>query len=338
MEWSKGISAEYYACYVDPVSWRDAERFEIKKGSISKVGDGLRETADITCTSYETNVERWIRVYIIAKQGADIEREALFTGMTSCPQIDKDGTYSEYPLECYSVLKPCDDLPLQRGWYAPSGSSGGMIIERLLKPTPAPVIIEGESPLLTQSIVAEDKETHLTMIDKILEIINWRLYIDGNGTIHVTPKSKEIVATFGINYDIMETSINIEYDWYKCPNVVSVTSDGVTAIAKDESPDSPLSTVRRGREVWKIESDSDMNDGEGLVEYTFRKLREEQAYLTKISYDRRFEPNVHVGDVIYLDYPEREGEQWLVGKYVVETQDLELSYGITVSEDVYREN
>ena len=340
MDWSKGITAEYYACFVDPVTWRDGDRIEVTGGTISKVNSGLRESADIDCRQYDSNRERWIRIYFNAKQSGDIEHVALFTGLTTCPSIDIKGVIKKYPLECYSVLKPADDIVLQRGWYAPAGASGGTIIRQLLMVTPAPVVVEDNSPTLTQSIVAEDGETNLTMIDRILDVINWRMYMDGDGTIHVASKNDASVAEFGINYDVMEQDINIEHDWYQCPNVVSVTSNGQTAVVRDDSPDSMLSTVSRGREIWRIESDSELNDGEGLIEYAYRKLHEEQSYLTKLSYDRRFEPNVNVGDRISLHYPEHDpaGDQWLVGTYVIESQDLELGHSVKVSEEVYREN
>ena len=43
MDWSKGYSASYYAARVDPVTWRDVERFEITGGSIKRGVDALRE-------------------------------------------------------------------------------------------------------------------------------------------------------------------------------------------------------------------------------------------------------------------------------------------------------
>ena len=66
MNWNKGFSAEYYACFVDPITWENLERFEILSGSIKRTDSGLRHSADIDCTDYNQSLERWIRIYLDA--------------------------------------------------------------------------------------------------------------------------------------------------------------------------------------------------------------------------------------------------------------------------------
>lgn len=106
--------------------------------------------------------------------------------------------------------------------------------------------------MLAESIVAEDGESNLSMADRILDAIGWRLRIDGDGTIRIMPAAADPVARLDpISNDLLEPKIKITADWYNCPNVLIVVAGDVTAVARDDDPDSPLSTVSRGREVWK---------------------------------------------------------------------------------------
>ena len=189
MDYSKGFSASYYASYVDPNSWRDIERIEMTDGSVNRTTSELRATATIVCTKYPKNTERWVRIYLDAKQGAESVHIPLFTGLATSPSDDINGTYIENSVECYSVLKPVEDVLLDRGWYAPVEVPSGSLIRNLLAPTPAPVVIADNSPSLTEAIIAEDNESNLSMIDKILTATGWRMRLAGDGTIQILPKA-----------------------------------------------------------------------------------------------------------------------------------------------------
>ena len=63
MNWKNGFSSSYYAYIIDPKSWRETERFEITGGSITRSDEGLRDSADIDCTEYENDKERYVRIY-----------------------------------------------------------------------------------------------------------------------------------------------------------------------------------------------------------------------------------------------------------------------------------
>ena len=331
MDWSKGFSASYYMAIVDKRTWNDASRREITGGSISRSGTGLRQSADIDCPGYEPGTEQWIRVWLDVRQNGAADHVAMFTGLACSPSVRRDGNIKEIPLECYSVLKPADDVMLQRGWYVPAETNGAQMAAQMLREViPAPVTVEGDSPSLQQAIIAEDGETVLSMVDAILDAIGWQMRIDGMGRVTIREVSDEPVATFGKEYDIIETEIEIEQDWFDCPNVFRAVSDDMTAIARDDSEDSPLSTVTRGREIWMEETNCDMNDAESIEEYSIRRLKEEQQKSVRISYNRRFHPDVMTGDIIRLNYPAQE----LQGNYRVSDQTIELEYGARTEEEV----
>ena len=211
--------------------------------------------------------------------------------------------------------------------------SGAELVRRLLSVTPAPIVMEEDSPALAESIVAEDGENNLSMADRILDAIGWRLRIDGDGTIRIMPPAQEPSARFDtIDNDMIEPKIKITADWYSCPNVLMAVAGDVTAIARDDDPDSPLSTVNRGREVWKKESCS-LSASESAAGYARRRLKELQRVRQTVSYTRRYLPNVMPGDIVGLNYP----EQNLAGNYGVQSQSITLGYGARTAEQIYKE-
>lgn len=330
MDYSKGYKASFYATIVDPASWRDLRKIRILDGSASYTDEGLRGSADITCREGEIEKaqEHYIRVWMDIRQGGSAEHVPLFTGLASAPETTIGSAVNEMPLECYSVLKPVEDAGLERGWYAPAGKSGAEIVGELLSTTPAPVVVREDSPVLLNYILAEDDENSLTMIDKILTAIGWRLRLTGDGTVEVCSKAESAVATFGSGYDVIAPPITVTEDWFNCPNVFRANANGMSAIARDDSEDSAFSTVNRGREVSREESDCDLGDNESLEEYAERRLREEQIVAKPMKYKRCYDPRVAVSDLIRIHYP-KHGVQ---GLFYVSSQDIEFKPGANTSE------
>jgi len=330
MDWSKGYSASYHMTRVDPATWRDIERIEITGGSIKRNTDGLMQSADVDCVNYQRG-EIWIRIYLDTNQNGAHAHEALFTGLATSPERSYNGRMSTSALNGYSVLKPADDVILPRGWYAPAGMNAAEQVKKLLSVTPAPITVADGSPSLTNAIIAEDGESRLTMATKILTAIGWRLRIAGDGAISIEPAPLAVVAAFDPNYnDVIETQIDVALDWYAAPNVLMCTDEDMTAIARDDSRRSPLSTVNRGREVWAFESNCDRGDNESIAEYASRRLAELQQVELSAEYDRRFMPGVLPGDLVRLSYP----EQGLDGIFAVDTQSIELGHAARTSERV----
>ena len=330
MDWSKGFSSAYYATFVDKASWRDVDKFDLISGNINRSVSSLIEAAELDTREAFDN-ERWIRVYMDTRQNGETGHEALFTGLAVPPKTEIDGNIKTFSLECYSVLKPAEDVLLDRGYYIPKGINGGEMIAELLKVTPAPVEIDALTPNLRNVIVAESGETHLSMVYKILKAINRRIRISGDGTIHIAPTSTEAAVAFSaLDYDAVEPKLTLTHDWFSCPNVFRVTDGDTSAIARDEREDSILSVQNRGREVWMAEDSVYLADDEGLAEYADRRLKEEQARAYDASYSRRYHPDIRVTDYVTLRYP----AQGLDGTYKVVSQRIELGYGCRTEETI----
>jgi len=331
MRWDDGFTGAYYMTVVDPDSWRDLERIDITGGSIDRSNADLRESADIDAKQIPGDGEAWVRIWLDADQNG-ITHVPLFTGLTSAPSRDIDGKDINYKIECYSVLKPIDDILTDRGFYVPSEVTAPAAAARLLRTGIAPVVVasDAELPTLQNAIIAEDGETNLTMAERVLEAIDWRIRIDGQGVINIEPNSNTEVALFDVtDHDVIELSLTDEYDWYSCPNVLRVISDDLTTIARDDNPDSMLSTVSRGREIWAEETSVTLGTNESIGAFAIRKLKELQSPARTVTYARRFDPNVTVGDVVRLNHP----EIGIDGAFRITSQSLELAYGCRTSEE-----
>lgn len=331
MNWAQGYTSEYYATRVDPATWRDIERIEITGGTIKRESEGLRDSAQVNCDRYPQDIEQWIRIYMDCKQGGSNEHVALFTGLATTPQKDMNGVIETSAVECYSVLKPAADIYLLRGWYAPAGASGANIIRDLLNTLPAPVEIEENAPALSSAIIAENNETRLSMVEKILTAIDWRLIVQGDGRIIVEPKSSVPVATFDpFEFDVLETEIKVKADFFSAPNVYMAIDNDLTAIARDDSENSPLSTINRGREVWAADTAVNLADNQTIEQYARMMLEQAQKVKKIVGYNRRFMPDIYPGDVVRLHYPEQDAN----GLFTVNTQSIDIGYSATTNEEI----
>lgn len=332
MDWDKGFSAQYYACFVDPQTWEDTERFEIKGGTIKRTDSGIRHSADLECNNYDQTKERWIRVYLDARQTGSSAHLPLFTGIASAPETDINGNQKSNTLTCYSVLRAAQEVYLPLGYYLPSGVSGAQLVKQLLSDViPAPIEIIGNSPALSQYIIAESGEDRLSMAEKVLTAINWRLRMDGNGNVYICSMASDVSVRFDpLNNDSVRPELKTTNDWYSCPNVFRAVVEEVSAVARDDSLDSPLSTVNRGREVWMEERGCNLAENETLAEYAQRRLKEEQRHYLVVSYSHRFFPDLYPSDIVELRYP----AQNLDGAFYVSSQSFSIAYGAETSEEV----
>ena len=333
MDFTKGYTAAFYAAFLDPITWVETGRLEVLSGSVSRTADGLRQTAELTVRQYNEPIDRWIRIYMDCDQNGSRAHEPLFTGIVSTPGSDHSNAITDVHLTAYSPLKAGEDIKLQLGYYVPANKNGVRAIKDLLKTLPAPIEVQGDGVPLQESIVAEQNENCVTMTQKILDAMNWKLQIRGNGTIVLSENldEPEPVETFGANEaDVLELSYSKGRDWFNCPNVFRATSGSATATARDDDPASELSTVSRGREVQATEDNVTLAETESITQYAKRRLKELQAKTETASYTRRYLPDVNVGDAVRLNYPD------LQGVYKVQSQNIALGTAARTQEEVKR--
>ena len=335
MDWSKGFSAQYDLVKVDPVSFLDMGPLRFTAGTIDNSNSGLMQSADLTMT--EDPGECWVRVYLKARQSDSGARVALFTGLTSAPERSLDGYRNTFNVECYSVLKPIDDVLVPRGFYAPAGADAAALVADLFSVGPAPVVADDDSPALLEPIVAEADMSRLDVAWLILNAVGWQLRIDGNGTIRICPYPAEPSITFDARKnDALELSLTDEQDWFSVPNCIRVVSGTSYVEYKDDDPDSAVSTVSRKAarggtgEIWLNDTAASIGSNESLAEYAMRILKDNQSPARKVTYSRRYFPDVFVSDLVDLRFP----GAGIDGTFRITSQRIELGYGCRTSEEV----
>lgn len=330
MNYTDGYTASFYVTLIDPATWTETEEVDFISGSVNNTADGLRQSATLQVRDFDRTHEHWIRIYMNARQNEDIGHKPIFTGVVSAPREDVEDTLSTNSLNCYSVLEPVD-TPMIIGEYIARGENAGTAIRRLLEQTPAPVDIGKGIPALDDYIIAEDNETKLTMIQKVLDAIGWQLVIAGDGTIKVRSKPIKPVVVFAPGgADVIEPQASKTRDWFKVPNVLQVTAGDAVAEARDTDPNSPLSIPARGRMIISTERDVKLSDNEGLAEYAKRRLDEEQQVAEVVEYSRRFIPDIYVGDIVQMNYSK------LQGVYEIQSQTINLTYNGQTREQAVR--
>ena len=335
MDWNRGFSALYELKKVDPVSWYDAGSFDLTGGSIGRSDDDLQESATIMMK--ESPGECWLRVYLKASQGQTGARIPVFTGLASTPKRDLDGYRESFQATCYSVLKPANDVLVPCGYYVPAGAEGARIAAELLRVGPAPVIVAENSPVLLEPSVAEEFDTNLAVAQKVIASIGWRIRIAGDGIISIEPPAEvESILLDTMDHDSVELQITDTQDWYSVPNCYRVSSGSSYAVARDDDPESPLSTVSRKQtrggtgEIWEAEGSVTLGSGESLAEYAMRRLKEAQSPVRTVSYTRRFQSDVTVGDLVRMNLP----GQKIDGLFRISRQTIEIGHGARTHEEV----
>ena len=303
MNWNEGITSSYYLTGVDPASWLDREKTDIVSGSVDYEETGLRGSAALSTLEPVTG---WVRIYLDALQ-VGLSHTPLFTGIATTPEVSIDGQRSEYSVTIYSVLYPAKaKLPL--GYYVAKGADIPNAVKDLLSVTPAPVdVADVDHPLLTDHILAESGDSRLDMVDKLLKIADWRLIVNGDGTIELVPKNEDTVRTIGQEYDMLDLQATITDDVFEIPNCLRCISGSEAAEAKDEDTEDPLSIPSRGFEIWQQEDNVTLSNTESLAQYTERRLKELQTHAASISYTRRYDPEIRLGDLIELTYDKING-------------------------------
>lgn len=335
MNWHRGFSALYELRKVDPITWMDTDELRFTAGTVSRSEDDLQESANLTLT--ESQGECWLRVYLKAKQGNSGARVPVFTGLASTPRRDLDGVRETYQATCYSVLKPADDVLVECGYYVPAGAEGARVATGLLGVGPAPVFYQEDGPKLMEPIVAEDADTHLSIAQQIVRAIGWRIRIGGDGSISIEPPAVNALLTLdAMDHDSVELTISDTQDWYSVPNCYRASTGDIYAIARDDDPDSALSTVSRKAlrggtgEIWASETGVTLSDDKSLGEYVLERLKEAQAPARTVGYTRRFQPDTTVGDLVNLHLARYK----IDGVFRISRQTITLGHGCRTQEEV----
>ena len=314
VDWLSSMQQTFEYYIVDPATWKDAKKIEnVKSCSISRDSDaGTLGSASINIT--ESVGECYVRIYLITIQNGIKERHPLGTFLVQTPSTSFDGKVRNLSMDAYTPLLELKETKPPLGYSVMKGTNIMMIARQLTQEnTRAPVVPASCDTNLFSDFVAETDDSWLTFLTDLLLNAKYSYDLDEMGRILFAPEqdtaSLQPVWTYNDdNSSILYPSLNMDHDLYGIPNVVEVIySHGngyyYSRVVNDD-PNSPTSTVNRGREIIHRVSDPDLigDPTENQIdEYANRLLRELSSLEYTITYTHGYCP-VRVGDCVRFNY------------------------------------
>ena len=315
VDWLSSMQQTFEYYIVDPATWKDAKKIEnVKSCSISRDSDaGTLGSASINIT--ESVGECYVRIYLITIQNGTKERHPLGTFLVQTPSTSFDGKVRNLSMDAYTPLLELKETKPPLGYSVMKGTNIMTIARQLTQEnTRAPVVPASCDTNLFSDFVAETDDSWLTFLTDLLLNAKYSYDLDEMGRILFAPEqdtaSLQPVWTYNDddNSSILYANLNMDHDLYGIPNVVEVIySHGngyyYSRVVNDD-PNSPTSTVNRGREIIHRVSDPDLigDPTENQIdEYANRLLRELSSLEYTITYTHGYCP-VRVGDCVRFNY------------------------------------
>ena len=337
MDWTGGYSCEWRVSYVDPDTWADAGRVPgVTSVSVDRDGGGdapLIETGSMEVDGEFGQTERWCRISMVAEQGGRV-REDVATLLFCATKAKASHGSTTSTADGWSVLKPCADVSMPRGAFAPKGCDGAAWAADLLsRHTPAPVTAEG-SFTLDEHYVFDLGATVLEAAWQVVRAGGFRIQIHGDGTVHVVPLPTEPALDLDLAHAaLLVPGVEDELDTSGVPNRVLAYDGAETGVATNEDAASPVSYTSRGRWVDLVETNPARVNGESLDAFASRRLAEESAVARRRTYTREWWPGVMPYSLVRGSLP----SVGLDGDMRVVSQGLSCGAGVTVTETAEQE-
>ena len=341
-DWLASMQQSYEFYAVDPVTWLDRERLmNVKSCKIERDIDAeTLGSASISMT--ELIGELYIRVYLVTIQNGIRERHPLGTFLIQTPTSSFDGKIRDVNVDAYTPLLELKEKIPPLGY---SVLKGEKIIDRAYRVARenvrAPVVhtLMTSTATLYTDFVANVDDTWLRFLTDLIANAECKFDLDPMGNIMFAPiqetASLQPVWTYNDdNSSILLPSLNMTHDLYNVPNVVEViySDDNNNLYAKvvNDDPDSPTSTVNRGREiVYRVTDPSRVGipTEKYIYEYAERLLKELSSVDYTITYTHGYCP-VRIGDCVRLNYT-RAGLQGIKAKVISQTIDCVAGCKVT---------
>lgn len=341
VDWSESMEQifEYYE--VDPVSWKDTKPLNMVKKCKIKLDSTADTLGSATIDINDTLGECYIRVYLVIGQNGGKFRFTLGTFLVQTPSSSYDGKNRNVSMDAYTPLLELKENPPPLGFALLKNENIMRQAYLLVRDNcRAPVVETSLDKLLQDNFVADPNENWLSYVTDLIGQAKYRLYLDENGKILFAPKQKldELQPVWNYNDDnssILYPEVSMQHDLYGIPNVVEVVcSTGVheyTARVVNDDPNSPTSTVNRGREILHRDTEPNLPGyptEEQIDEYAKNLLEELSSVEYQVTYTHGYCP-VRVGDAVRLNY-KRAGLDGIKAKVI--SQSITCENGCSVNE------
>lgn len=314
IDWTKSMARTYEHYIVDPATWRDVRPVNgIKKCTISRDSD-VATLGSATIDISDSVGECYIRTYMTVNQNGETAKVPLGTHLVQTPMSSFNGKIRNVSMDAYTPLMELKENAPPIGYYIAKGENITANAYKLIREyARAPVVEAISESALFNDFVAETDDTWLSYLSDLLSNGKYAFDLDELGRILFTPKqdieSLQPVWTYSDdNSSILLPELDMDHDMYNIPNVVEVIySTGrehfYSKVVNDD-PNSPTSTVNRGRQIVHRVTDPDLigdPTGSQIDQYAHQLLRDLSSLEYVITYTHGYCP-VRLGDCVRINY------------------------------------
>ena len=313
-DWTKSMIQTFEYYIVDPGTWKDVRRVNTVKSCTVTRDSGADTLGSVSIDIAESVGECYIRVYLVTIQNGVTEKFPLATFLVQTPSSSFDGRKRNVSMDAYTPLLELKESQPPIGYYVPKDDNIMSIAHDLVRENArAPVVETGCTTTLFYDFVADINDTWLTYVRDLIANAKYVFDLDEMGRILFSPKqdtaSLQPIWTYDDgNSSILYPDMNIDHDLYDIPNVVEVIysngEDTYYAKVVNDDPNSPISTVNRGREIKHRITDPDLIGDptkNQIEEYAYQYLKDRSSLEYTITYTHGYCP-VRVGDCVRLNY------------------------------------
>lgn len=340
-DWTKPMQQTYEYYVVDPATWKDKTQLtNVKTSTVSR--DLEAETlGSATIDITDSLGECYIRPYLVTIQNGIRERFCLGTFLVQTPSSNFDGQVRNITMDAYTPLLELKENPPPLGYsLLKDDNIMSKAFQIVREHARAPVVETACTETLHRDFISNTEDTWLTFTSDLIANAKYEFGLDELGRILFMPKQKletlQPVWTYADdNASIMYPEISVNHDLYGVPNVVEVLysngADRFYARVVNDDPNSPVSTVNRGREITHRVTDPKLNgkpDNDMIQEYAKQLLESLSSVEYTVSYTHGYCP-VRLGDCVRIN-SKKAGLKNVKAKVI--SQSIKCETGCPVSE------
>lgn len=341
-DWLKSMQQSYEYYVVDPGTWKDKYKLNNVKTSTITRDEDVQTLGSASIDITDMIDECYIRIYLVAVQNGITEKHPLGTFLAQSPSSSFNGKITTSTIDAYTPLIELKENQPPIGYFIPKGENIMETVYQLTKDhLRAPVVKAEKDSILYFDFVAESEDTWISYNSDLLANAKYKYALDELGRVLFEPiqdtASLQPVWTYNDdNSSILYSDVSIDRDLFDIPNAVEVIfSTGTTTQyvkVTNDDPNSPVSTVSRGREKLYRVTNPDLIGSDPtkreIDEYAKTLLTQMSTVECTVSYSHGYCP-VRLGDCVRLNYT-RAGLNGIKAKVI--SQNIKCEPGCQVQE------
>ena len=341
-DWKQPMQQTYEFYVVDPDTWENKYQLKnVQACSIDRdaesdtLGSGTIEVTDDVGECY-------VRVYLVTVQNGVTEKHPLATMLVQTPSMDYDGKVQKAVMDAYTPLIELKNNrpPIGYSLFKDDTNIMEMAYRLTRENVRAPVVKTSCEETLKEDFVAETENNWIVFNRDLMAKASYKYALDEMGQIMFSPDKQADYLTPIRTYDdnddsILYADVSLKHDLYDIPNVVEVVYSNEKGSfygkAINDDPNSPISTVSRGRVILHRETNPSLDGSpskETVQLYAEQLLRDKSSVEYTVSYKHGYD-GTRLGDCVRINYA-RAGLMDIKAKII--SQSIKCTPGCPVSE------